>query len=370
MPSDPATDVAQAFSAAETAAMRRALQLARTPGVPLGPNPRVGCVILGPDGTEVAEGFHRGAGMPHAEVEALAHAGEDARGGTAVVTLEPCHHTGRTGPCSTALVQAGVARVVFAQPDPNPVAAGGAAALRAAGVAAAGGLLVDEARRVNRAWTFAMDRGRPFVTWKLAATLDGRSAAADGTSRWITNEAARRDTHRLRGECDTVMVGTGTVLVDDPRLSVRDETDVPLPRERQPLRAVMGLRELPPGRRVLDGEADTVQLRTRDPREALATLFARDRQHVFLEGGPTLAAAFLRAGLVDEVVAYVAPMLLSGGRHAVEELDIATIADALRLDVEDVTVLGLGADRNVRLTMTPPTAAVTAPTATRPPQEP
>jgi diaminohydroxyphosphoribosylaminopyrimidine deaminase/5-amino-6-(5-phosphoribosylamino)uracil reductase len=166
------------------------------------------------------------------------------------------------------------------------------------------------------------------------------------------------------------MVGTGTVLADDPRLSVRDETDVPLPRERQPLRAVMGLRELPPDRRVLDGEADTVQLRTRDPRDALATLFARDRQHVFLEGGPTLAAAFLRAGLVDEVVAYVAPMLLSGGRHAVEELDIATIADALRLDVEDVTVLGLGADRNVRLTMTPPRTAVTAPTATRPAEAP
>jgi diaminohydroxyphosphoribosylaminopyrimidine deaminase/5-amino-6-(5-phosphoribosylamino)uracil reductase len=369
MPSDPATHADQSFSAAETAAMRRALQLARTPGVPLGPNPRVGCVILAPDGSEVAEGFHRGAGMPHAEVEALAQAGQDARGATAVVTLEPCHHTGRTGPCSIALVEAGVARVVFGQPDPNPVAAGGGAALRAAGVDAAGGLLVEEARRVNRAWTFAMDRGRPFVTWKLATTLDGRSAAADGTSRWISNEAARRDTHRLRGECDTVMVGTGTVLVDDPRLSVRDETDVPLPRERQPLRAVMGLRELPPDRRVLDDEAETLRLRTHDPQEALGVLFARDRQHVFLEGGPTLAAAFLRADLVDEVVAYVAPMLLSGGRHAVEGLEIATVGDALRLDVQDVTVLGLGGDRNVRLTMVPSPATATPPTATRPPEE-
>jgi diaminohydroxyphosphoribosylaminopyrimidine deaminase/5-amino-6-(5-phosphoribosylamino)uracil reductase len=370
MPSDPASAVtAAAFNAAETAAMRRALQLARTPGVPLGPNPRVGCVILGPDGREVGEGFHRGAGMPHAEVEALSQAGPDARGATAVVTLEPCHHTGRTGPCSTALIEAGVARVVYGQPDPNPVAAGGGQALRAAGVDAAGGLLVDEARRVNRVWTFAMDHGRPYVTWKLATTLDGRSAAADGSSRWISNEAARRDTHRLRGECDAVMVGTGSVLVDDPRLSVRDETDAPLPREHQPLRVVMGLRDLPPDRRVLDDEAETTRLRTRDPHEALAVLFARDRQHVFLEGGPTLAAAFLRAGLVDEVVAYVAPMLLCGGRHAVEGLEIATIADALRLDVVDVAVLGLGADRNVRLTMTPPTATATPASATRPPEE-
>ncbi len=375
MPSHPATDVAPAFSALETAAMRRALQLARTPGVPLGPNPRVGCVIIGADGREIAEGFHRGAGMPHAEVEALAQAGPDARGATAVVTLEPCHHTGRTGPCSTALIRAGVARVVYAQPDPNPVAAGGAAALRAAGVDAAAGLLLEEARRVNRAWTFAMDHGRPYVTWKLATTLDGRSAAADGTSRWITNEAARRDTHRLRGECDTVLVGTGTVLVDDPRLSVRDETDAPLPREHQPLRAVMGLRDVPPGRRVLDGEAETTHLRTRDPWEALARLFAHDRQHVFLEGGPTLAAAFLHAGLVDEVVAYVAPMLLSGGRHAVEGLGIATIAEALRFDVMDVAVLGVGADRNVRITMrppappAPPSATVTPPTAARPREE-
>ncbi len=368
MPNDPVA--APAFSAAETAAMRRALQLARSPGVPLGPNPRVGCVILARDGREVAEGFHRGAGTPHAEVDALARAGADARGATAVVTLEPCHHTGRTGPCSTALVDAGISRVVYGQSDSNPVAAGGAAALRAAGVDAAGGLLVEEARRVNRAWTFAMDHARPFVTWKLATTLDGRSAAADGTSRWISNQAARRDTHRLRGECDTVLVGTGTVLVDDPRLSVRDETDVPLPRDRQPLRVVMGLRDLPPDRRVLDDEADTLHVRTRDPGEALATLFGRDRRHVFLEGGPGLAAAFLRAGLVDEVVAYVAPMLLSGGRHAVEGLPIATVAEALRFDVVDVATLGLGADRNVRLTMTPPTDRTrrTPPTAGRLPE--
>lgn len=339
--------------AAEQAAMTRALELAASPGVPLGPNPRVGCVLLAPDGTTVQEGFHRGAGTPHAEADVLSRAGDRARGATAVVTLEPCNHTGRTGPCAQALLAAGVVRVVYAQSDANPVAVGGAETLKAAGVDVVGGLMADEARALNRVWTFAVEHGRPFVTWKVAATLDGRSAAADGTSRWVSSRAARIDTHRLRALCDTILVGTSTVLVDDPQLTVRDEHDRNLPREQQLLRAVMGLRDLPADRRVLDDAADTVVLRTRDPHEALAILFARDRQHVFLEGGPTLAAAFLEAGLVDEVVTYVAPMLLGAGRSAVGDLGIGTIADALHLDVSDVTVLGEGEETNVRLTMAP-----------------
>jgi diaminohydroxyphosphoribosylaminopyrimidine deaminase/5-amino-6-(5-phosphoribosylamino)uracil reductase len=333
--------------------MRRALELAATPGVPLGPNPRVGCVLLSADGTVVAEGYHRGAGSPHAEVDALTRAGDRARGATAVVTLEPCNHTGRTGPCAQALVEAGVARVVYAQADTNPVATGGAETLRSAGVDVEGGLFAEETRTLNREWTFAVEHGRPFVTWKFATTLDGRSAAADGTSRWVSSRAARLDTHRLRGLCDAILVGTGTVLVDDPQLTVRDEDDRPLPREHQLLRAVMGLREIPPTARVLDDAAETLVLPTRDPREALAALFDRDRQHVFLEGGPSLAAAFLTAGLVDEVVTYVAPMLLGAGSSAVADLGISTIGTALHLDVTDVTVLGEGADTNVRLTMTP-----------------
>src|SRR5690349_20393968 len=151
------------FTEAEQRAMRRGLELARTPGVPPGPNPRVGCVLLGPDGGEIVEGYHRGAGTPHAEVAALTEAGADARGATAVVTLEPCNHTGRTGPCSQALIEAGVARVVFAQPDPNPLAAGGAATLREAGIAVESGLLERESRRLNRAWSFAEEHDRPFV---------------------------------------------------------------------------------------------------------------------------------------------------------------------------------------------------------------
>ena len=192
--------------------------------------------------------------------------GERARGATAVVTLEPCNHTGRTGPCADALVAAGVARVVYAQGDTSPVATGGAETLRAAGVDVEGGLLADEARALNRVWTFAVEHRRPFVTWKFATTLDGRSAAADGTSRWVSSLPARRDTHRLRALCDTILVGTETVLVDDPQLTVRDEDDRPLPREQQLLRAVMGLREVPAGRRVLDDAAETVVLPTRDPR--------------------------------------------------------------------------------------------------------
>ncbi|RNM11175.1 bifunctional diaminohydroxyphosphoribosylaminopyrimidine deaminase/5-amino-6-(5-phosphoribosylamino)uracil reductase RibD [Nocardioides pocheonensis] len=331
--------------------MRRALELAASPGVPLGPNPRVGCVLLAADGSEVAEGFHRGAGTPHAEAAALAEAGEAARGTTAVVTLEPCNHTGRTGPCAEALIKAGVARVVFAQPDPNPVAAGGAEALRAAGIAVEMGLLEREARQLNRAWTFALEHGRPFVTWKFATTLDGRSAATDGSSRWVSSRPARVDTHRLRGQCDVMMVGSSTVAIDDPELTVRDEYDLPL--AHQPLRAVVGLRELPEDKRVFNDRAETVRLRTHDPRAALAELFSLGKRHVFLEGGPTLAAAFLRAGLVDEVVAYVAPMLLGAGAAAVGDLGITTIGDALHLQITDVTPLGNGPETNVRLTMRP-----------------
>jgi diaminohydroxyphosphoribosylaminopyrimidine deaminase / 5-amino-6-(5-phosphoribosylamino)uracil reductase len=192
------------------------------------------------------------------------------------------------------------------------------------------------------------------VTWKFATTLDGRSAATDGTSRWVSSRAARADTHRLRALCDTMLVGSNTIEVDDPLLTVRDAADRAL--DVQPLRAVMGLRDLSADRRVFDDSADTVHLRTRDPHEALKELFGLDRQHVFLEGGPTLAAAFWRAGLVDEVVTYVAPMLLGTGRAAVADLGIGTIADAAHLTVTDVTVLapaGPGDDINVRITMQP-----------------
>lgn len=341
-----------ATTAAERDAMRRALTLAATPGVPLGPNPRVGCVLLDDAGRTVAEGFHRGAGTPHAEVDALAQVGS-ARGLTAVVTLEPCNHTGRTGPCSEALLTAGVRRVVFALDDPYPPARGGAQRLRDAGVEVESGPLAQEAARVNRGWLHGLTHGRPFVTWKLATSLDGRSAAADGTSRWVSNAASRRDTHRLRGEADVMMVGTGTVLVDGPQLTVRDADDRPLPREVQPLRVVVGERPVPSGARVLDDDADTWVTGSRDLEAVLAELYDEGRRHVFLEGGPTLAGAFLRAGLVDEVVCYVAPMLVGDGLSSVVGLPFTTIGDALRLDVLDVTTLGDAPHLDVRLMMTP-----------------
>ncbi|HWJ66507.1 MAG TPA: bifunctional diaminohydroxyphosphoribosylaminopyrimidine deaminase/5-amino-6-(5-phosphoribosylamino)uracil reductase RibD [Nocardioides sp.] len=332
--------------------MRRALELAASPGVPLHPNPRVGCVLLAEDGTVVGEGFHHGAGTPHAEVEALAVAGDRARGATAVVTLEPCNHTGRTGPCAQALIAAGVGRVVIAQRDPNPLASGGMDTLADAGIEVDAGLLADEAAEVNRAWTFAHQHGRPFVTWKFATTIDGRSAASDGSSRWVSSPPARRDTHLLRALCDTMLVGTNTVEVDDPQLTVRDEYDQPL--ANQPLRVVMGDRDLPADRRIFDAAAETVHLRTHDPAAALATLYEEhDRHHVFLEGGPTLAAAFLKAGVVDEVVTYVAPLLLGSGKSAVGRLGIRSIDKALRLEITDTTVVGEGADANVRLLLRP-----------------
>jgi diaminohydroxyphosphoribosylaminopyrimidine deaminase / 5-amino-6-(5-phosphoribosylamino)uracil reductase len=323
---------------AELAAMRRALALAATPGVPLGPNPRVGCVLLAPDGSVVAEGYHHGAGTPHAEAAALAAAGADARGSTAVVTLEPCAHVGRTGPCADALIDAGVARVVFAQDDTSRAASGGAERLRAAGVDVASGLLAAEAEALNPAWTFSVRAGRPLVTWKAAATLDGRVAAADGTSRWITSPEARAEVHTLRDEVDAVLVGTGTVLTDDPHLTAR-LGDGSL-RARQPLRVVMGTAELPATLRVFDDAAETLVLATRDPRTAVSALADRGLTHVLLEGGPRLAGAFVAAGLVDRVRWYVAPALLGAGPAALEDAGIGTIGDALRLDVIDVVRVG------------------------------
>ncbi len=336
----------------EVLAMHQAFALACTPGVPTGPNPRVGALIIDDAGTVLGEGYHRGAGTPHAEVIALAAAGHSARGAIAVVSLEPCNHAGRTGPCSQALIDAGVRRVVFAQHDVNPAADGGAEALRAAGVDVEGGLLADEAEKINEVWTFAIWHQRPFVTWKLATTVDGRSAAPDGSARWISGPAARADVHRHRARCDTVLVGTGTVEADDPQLTVRDERERPWPPDRQPLRAVMGLRDVDPAARVLDDTARSVVLPTHDPRFALAALYAVERQHVFLEGGPTLAAAFLRVGLVDEIVAYVSPALLGGGVHAVGDLGIGSMDQIRRFELIEATRVG----DDVRLTMRPPRA--------------
>jgi diaminohydroxyphosphoribosylaminopyrimidine deaminase/5-amino-6-(5-phosphoribosylamino)uracil reductase len=327
-------------SAAEILALRHAFALARR-GPEHGPNPRVGAVILAPDGSTLGEGWHRGAGTPHAEVAALADAaarGHDVHGATAVVTLEPCDHTGRTGPCSRALLAAGVARVVVSVQDPNPVAAGGAARLREGGVDVLTGVLEDEGRTLLHPWLHAVRHGRPFVTLKLATSLDGRVAAADGTSRWITSQVARQHAHDLRSRVDAIVVGTGTALADDPALTARTADGALV--EHQPMRVVVGDRDLPASARLRGPGGPLLQLRTHEPAEVLRALAGREVRHALVEGGPTLAAAFLRAGLVDEVHAYVAPVLLGAGRSAVGDLGIATIADALRLIPVHVQPLG------------------------------
>ncbi len=360
----------------ETDAMRRAVALSARAVGATAPNPVVGCVILDAAGRPAGEGWHRRAGGPHAEIHALDAAGAAARGGTAVVTLEPCNHTGRTGPCAQALVAAGISRVVYAVADPSPAASGGAATLRAAGVDVEGGLLAAEAEAVNTAWLTSVRRGRPYVLWKYAATLDGRIAAADGSSRWITSEESRADVHRLRAQADAVVVGSGTLLADDPHLAVRG-TDGAV----QPLRVVVDTRaRIRPTARVLDGaaptlvavakDADTAHLDSQDlvrlpyapgpaggPRgldvtALLAELHARGIRSVLLEGGPTLAGAFVAAGAVDTVVGYLAPALLGSGPGALGPAGISTLAQALRLDVTDVARLG----PDLRITAVPTAA--------------
>lgn len=300
------------------------------------PNPPVGAVVLDRDGAIAGVGATSPPGGPHAEVNALAEAGERAHGGTAVVTLEPCAHFGRTPPCVDALLAAGIAAVHFAVADPNPKAGGGAGRLREAGVDVHAGLLAaDVATGPLRAWLHFARTGRPHVTWKYAMTLDGRVAAADGTSRWISGEQSRAEVHELRRRVDAIMVGRGTVLADDPRLTARGD-DV----DRQPLRVVVGRGDLPPDAHVLDDAAPTVHLRTHDPADVLTSLAELGVVDVLLEGGPRLAGAFLAAGLVDRILAFVAPKLLGAGPAALADAGVATITDAHHYIVEQVTMSG------------------------------
>jgi diaminohydroxyphosphoribosylaminopyrimidine deaminase/5-amino-6-(5-phosphoribosylamino)uracil reductase len=358
--------------------MRRAVALAARGLGSTSPNPAVGCVILDGSGQIAGEGWHQRAGGPHAEIHALRAAGDRARGGTAVVTLEPCNHTGRTGPCTQALLDAGIARVVYAVADPTPAATGGAAALAAAGVEVERGLLAAEAQAGNLAWLTAVRRGRPFVLWKYAATLDGRVAAADGSSRWISSAESRADAHQLRARADAVVVGSGTARTDDPHLTAR-VLGLPGSGISQPLRVVVDTHAtaVKPGARVLDGAAPTLVAVAEDADAGhldgiagvvrlpygpgrrglhipalLAVLYDRGVRSVLLEGGPTLAGAFLAAGAVDQVVGYLAPVLLGAGPAALGDAGIGTIAQALRFEVTDAVRVG----PDLRITAVVPTA--------------
>lgn len=301
------------------------------------PNPPVGAVILDAAGEVVGVGGTEPAGGDHAEILALRRAGDLAAGGTVVVTLEPCNHYGKTPPCVNALLDAKVGAVVYAVADPNPEAAGGAARLEEAGVAVRSGVLADEvAGGPLREWLHKQRTGLPHLTWKYASSVDGRSAAADGSSQWISSEASRLDLHRRRGACEAIVVGTGTVLADDPALTAR------LPdgslAERQPLRVVVGMREIPSEAKVLNDDSRTMLIRTHDPMEVLKAV--SDRTDVLLEGGPTLAGAFVRAGAVDRILAYVAPTLLGGPVTAVDDVGVSTIARALRWHFDGIERVG------------------------------
>jgi diaminohydroxyphosphoribosylaminopyrimidine deaminase/5-amino-6-(5-phosphoribosylamino)uracil reductase len=307
--------------------MQRAIALSENGLGRTAPNPIVGAVIIGIDGSVIAEGFHdRASCADHAEVVALKIAGDRAAGSTMYVTLEPCNHTGTTAPCTQAIIDAGIKSVVYAVSDPNPLAAGGAAVLKAAGIEVVAGVGEDEASYSNRAWLTKIIKGRPFITWKVAATLDGKVAASDGTSQWITNEASRADVQKVRRTVDAIMVGTQTVIADDPHLIPRDGNT-----GSNPLRIVCGTQELPKSAQVFDGAAPTMVIASKDLGVIAAELLALGVNHVLLESGPTLATAMLHAGMLDELMMYQSSSVLGAGKSFVADLGVLSIDNAIRM---------------------------------------
>ena len=294
------------------------------------PNPPVGAVILDASGRIIGVGATQPPGGAHAEVMALDAAGERARGGTAVVTLEPCNHTGRTGPCSQALIDAGITAVYYANPDPFPQAAGGADHLRAAGVDTH---LLAEPVAALQPWLGATVLGRPHVTLKFAGTLDGFAAATDGTSQWITGSQARAFVHTDRSQRDAIMVGTGTVLADNPSLTARGPDGLHV---HQPRRVVVGQRPVPAGSNL----AQLGYEQYAGMNEALAALWETGSRDILLEGGPTLATAMLRAGMVDAIQAYIAPAILGAGKSVLSWDGETTIAEIMRFHTTAVRQLG------------------------------
>jgi len=355
------------FSADDHRFMARALQLAAQGLYTTRPNPRVGCVLV-KDGRVIGEGAHLRAGEPHAEVLALRQAGEAMRGATAYVTLEPCSHHGRTPPCADALIEAGVARVIAAMQDPNPRVAGqGLARLREAGIEVLAGLLEPQAQALNPGFIKRMSQGLPYVRLKLAASLDGHTALASGESKWITSAAARADVHRLRARSCAVVTGSGTVIADNPSLTVRD-MELPAAWPGQPRRVVLDSALItPPGAAVLgdggaiifhDRAADAERVAALsaagarleavarregglDPEQVLCRLAQLEINEVLVEAGPTLAGAVLRSGLVDELVIYLAPHLMGhDGAPLLRLPGIEVMADRVPLTVTDLRQVG------------------------------
>jgi diaminohydroxyphosphoribosylaminopyrimidine deaminase/5-amino-6-(5-phosphoribosylamino)uracil reductase len=299
----------------------------------------VGAIILDRDLNIIAEGWHKGAGTPHAEVDALSKLPNGVpAGSTAVVTLEPCNHTGRTGPCAAALIEAGLSRVVYASKDPGNESANGAGTLRDAGIEVIQGVLEAEADEQSYVWLTATKKQRPYVTLKWAQTLDGRTAASDKTSKWISGSESREDVHLKRSQLDAILVGTGTVKYDNPDLTARKPDGSRY--EHQPLRVVVGMSELSQDLRVFNEEAPTVQLKTHDINQVLSKLWDRGMRHVLVEGGAELASEFIKQGLFDEILIYQAPLLIGGTNVAVTDIGISTMAEGLALEFVEVKLLG------------------------------
>lgn len=323
-------------------AMRRALELALN-GPAHGVNPQVGAVILDEDLNIIAEGWHQGAGTPHAEVMALSNLREvygdnPPANLTAVVTLEPCNHTGRTGPCSQALIAAGMARVVYASQDPGDVSGNGAASLRDAGIEVVSGFLAHEADHQLRVWLTANRNKRTYVTLKWASSLDGRNAAEDGTSQWISGPMSREHTHITRSQIDAIAVGTGTVIADNPELTARKSDGSYF--DHQPIRVVIGQRELAPDLKIFNDKAPTIHFETRNLGDALTDLWARGVKHLLVEGGPTLASQFESENLVDEYQIYLAPALIGGSKTALTDIGVSSISETHRLEIFEIQQLG------------------------------
>ena len=320
-----------------TVAMQRAIGLSEKGLGKTAPNPIVGAVIIGASGKIIGEGFHdRMQSDDHAEVIAIKAAGTLTQGATIVVTLEPCNHIGKTGPCTQAIIDSGISTVVFAVSDPNSIAAGGAAKLRAAGITVVEGVLEVEAALSNRAWLMKIKKNRPFFTWKVAATLDGKVAATDGTSKWISNETSRADVQTLRRQSDAILVGTNTVITDNPHLIPRGDF---AGYTQNPIRIICGEQELPSDANIFDDAATTQLVKSKDLDLLVEKLNELDINQVFVEAGPTLASAMLDHCLMDELVVYQAPSLLGSGKSFFSFGQESTIENQLRLDHISTEVL-------------------------------
>jgi diaminohydroxyphosphoribosylaminopyrimidine deaminase/5-amino-6-(5-phosphoribosylamino)uracil reductase len=297
------------------------------------PNPNVSAAIYGADGSLISDGFHnRKVSVDHAEVVALKKAGSAARGATMVVSLEPCAHTGTTPPCVQAIIDAGIAKVIYAVGDPNPLAAGGAKKLHDAGVAVEH-RESKELSYVQRAWLHKERTGQPLMIWKVATTLDSKVAASDGTSQWITGPESREDVQVLRAQSDAILIGTNTALVDNPHL-------IPRGHDVRPVRIISGEQEVPATNKVFDNEARTITVKSKSIPELMKVLSDEGFNQVLVEAGPTLGSALMASGNIDELIIYQAPKMLGAGKEFVSHLGISTLADHLELELLSVQAFG------------------------------